>query len=65
MLNLTVLLFYFFPKVFLFLCLVFTIVYCQVTNEEVKAVDDDQDVAESANPQWGYGGYGRGPKILF
>lgn len=41
-------------KVFLLLCLLFiTIAHCQLENDE-----ENLEVAESANPQ--YGGYGRG-----
>lgn len=40
-------------------CLIFAIVYGQVEHGEGDAASDLEG-AESANPQWGYGGYGRG-----
>lgn len=45
------------------MCLIFAIVYGQLEQEKDSSASDLEG-AESANPQWGYGGYGRGKSIL-
>lgn len=50
----------FFPKIIVVLCLIFAIVYGQISEDKINE-SSDLEGAESANPQWGRGK----PKIIF